>query len=69
MTRRQLDLGDRAQGNAIDAALWDRESVARVVRPQRFVAGRVCGVYPMAPEVVRVEPTTGGDPVLIRVQR
>jgi len=69
MTAAAKDLGDRAQGFAIDPALWDREDRVKVLRPQRLVAGRVCGVYPMAPEVVRVDPTTGGEPVLIRVQR
>lgn len=63
-----LDLGERAQGQVIDAELWMRESRCRRVMPVRFAAGEVRSVFPFAPHVVGIL-TPGGEQLTIRAQR
>jgi hypothetical protein len=66
--RLALDIGDHAQGLAIDPGLWEHESRVRTLKPPRHITGRVRGVWPYAPHVVCVTTATG-EAVVIRVVR
>lgn len=63
-----LELGAKAQGQVLDAGLWERESRCRVAVPVRVAAGAVMTVWPFAPHVVGIV-TPAGEQLTIRAQR
>lgn len=60
------DLGDRATGVVSDENDWGGK-YPRPITPRRIVTGTVMGVYPGAPDVVKVE-TDRGETCVIRIR-
>lgn len=57
---RMLDFGDHAIGIICDADNWGGANPA-IIRPRRRVSGKVIGLHPMAPNVVRVRTEDGTE--------
>jgi hypothetical protein len=61
------DLGDRASGVVANENDWGGKN-PEIIRPRRVASGVVVGLYPGAPDVVKIR-TSGGETLVIRLRR